>query len=240
MSYWNHRVIKHTKTTVIGVAEETETWHAIHEVFYDDAGHPNGYTENEVSPFGETLLELSEDIKRFADALSKPVLVHEDFFPARNSIHARDVEPLAVEADRLALNEIENAAWMALGGKDTRAEDNVKALLTQMLDGYDAEHGVNSRKILDQPNIGTSSSADELIAKFQVEPVATGSDEKKSLTSFKVFPAPSDSHTEAAQREPGTEIPCPFCKGRVLPRKEWLTGTWCCDKQYKARGLQRY
>jgi len=336
MSHWNHRVIKHTDKTVINGVEETETWHGIHEVFYDDAGHPDAYTENEVGPMGETLLDLSEDIRRFTDALSKPVLVHEDFFPTRESIHARDVEPDAVETTRIALNEAENAAWMALeavGGKDTRAQDNVSRLLNQMLDGYDREHGTDSRP-LSIPTVGTSSSADELIGKLQagftpVEDIGdiypkefnladtfgrrpetgTGVQHEATLEEaraakvkllnrikdepwlkavglghsfsgyniqvrvdpaydlagaqlplvvddvqvcvemvgnikprgeMKVFPAPVDRHVEAAQKEPGTEIPCPFCKGRVLPRKEWLTGTWCCTKQYKARGMQGY
>lgn len=252
MSHWNHRVIKHTKTSTITGSPETETWFSIHEVFYDENGHPNGYTEDAVSPFGETLLELADDLVSFQAALSKPVLVHEDFFPTRESIHARDVEPDAVEADRIALNEAENAAWMALGGTDTQAQNSVKALLDMLQDGYDREHGTDSR-IIQSPDIGTSASANELIEKLQrgfdnvediedlfprEKPVVP--EERDTPKPLKVFPVPSNRSTEAAQREPGIEIPCPFCTGRVLPRKEWLTGTWCCDKQYKARGLQSY
>jgi len=407
MSYWNHRVVRHTDKTIIDGVEETETWHAIHEVYYDDDGHPNGYTENEVGPIGETLLDLSRDIQRFAEALSKPVLVHEDFFPTPASVHARDVEPDAVETTRIALSEAETPSQPkrldsgkllaltapGLGGKDTRAQDNIKALLDLLQDGYDEEHGTDSRP-LSTVNIGsalpicgcgdhitpgdmnavgctltdegwtcgtcaldalpmrpqdalgararlapgTSSSADELISKLQdgiasgFTPVddigdvypkelnladtfgrrpetGTGVEHEATLEEaraakvkllnrikdepwlkgvglghsfsgyniqvrvdsaydlagaqlplvvddvqvcvaitgnikpqgeMKVFSAPVDRHVEAAQKDPGTEIPCPFCKGRVLPRKEWLTGTWCCTKQYKARGMQGY
>jgi len=275
MSHWNHRVIKHTKTSVIDKVEETEVWFSIHEVFYDDFGHPRGYTEDAVEPFGETLLELSDDLYRFQEALGKPVLVHEDFFPREGSTHPRDVEPDAIETlrqDRVAdendlwdqldrasvnaspLSKAENEAWVALGGLDTHPQNISEALriseqLNSMLDAYDRETGVDSRMMT--ADIGNSASAEELIVKLQrgFTPVEDVQDlfprglpagAANQAPQMKVFPVPSNRNAEAAQKETGTEIPCPFCKGRVLPRKEWLTGTWCCDKQYKARGLQSY
>jgi len=81
MSHWNHRVIKHTKTITIDGEPETETKFSIHEVLYDENGNLNGYTEDALEPYGETLLELADDLARFQEALSKPVLVHEDFEP---------------------------------------------------------------------------------------------------------------------------------------------------------------
>lgn len=46
----------------------------IYEVYYDDDGNPGAFTEDPVSPFGESLEELKEDLKHFSDALSLPVL----------------------------------------------------------------------------------------------------------------------------------------------------------------------
>jgi hypothetical protein len=47
---------------------------AIYEVYYNEDGEVNGYSEIPVSPRGETLDELSEDFIRYAEALTKAVL----------------------------------------------------------------------------------------------------------------------------------------------------------------------
>lgn len=208
MSYWNHRVIKHTKTSVIDKVKETETWFSIHEVFYDDAGHPNGYTEDAVEPFGESLLELADELNRFQSALSKPVLVHEDFFPKTGSLHPRDIEPEAIEDVRLVSQDVENAAWMALESA------------TVVPDKEDAQEPIPSLGfVIKQPD----ASVEEAPAIMCGSPV------------FKSFSKPVDQHEVLAQDEPGITKPCPFCQGRVLPREEWSTGTWCCDAQYQLR-----
>ena len=41
---WNHRVMKHVEPT-------GEVWFGIHEVHYDDAGNPVGWTEASKAPF---------------------------------------------------------------------------------------------------------------------------------------------------------------------------------------------
>lgn len=70
---WNHRVIKKELTSPTG---EKETCFEIHEVYYDGDGNPDAYTENAVSPFGESLEELRQEMKMFMDCLDKPVLMH--------------------------------------------------------------------------------------------------------------------------------------------------------------------
>ncbi len=48
MSFWNHRVIhKYHKES------DSHTYH-IHEVYYNDKGSIEGWTESAMEPFGET------------------------------------------------------------------------------------------------------------------------------------------------------------------------------------------
>jgi len=61
LKYWNYRVIK-------------DKWFAIHEVYYTEDEQPSAYSESEVSPWGETLEELEEDMEHFKQALLRPVL----------------------------------------------------------------------------------------------------------------------------------------------------------------------
>ncbi len=58
----NHRVVNNG-----------EFFH-IHKVYYKDNGEIDGWTENPVSPAGETLEELKADMEMFKAALNKPVL----------------------------------------------------------------------------------------------------------------------------------------------------------------------
>lgn len=69
MSHWNHRIIHeyHEKT-------DSHTYQ-IHEVYYDDVGIIEGWTESAVGPFGETPSELREDIRYLRNAFQKPILI---------------------------------------------------------------------------------------------------------------------------------------------------------------------
>jgi len=67
--HWNHRVIRKPQDD-----EDAPYTFEIHEVFYDDDGYPDGYTENAVAPFGESISELKQDLEWFMRALDKPVL----------------------------------------------------------------------------------------------------------------------------------------------------------------------
>lgn len=73
---WNYRVIEF-------VDPNDGPWTAIHEVYYDDAGKPNGYAEDpaQVVSFddGGNVRELSWVLDRMRDALGKPVLRESDF-----------------------------------------------------------------------------------------------------------------------------------------------------------------
>ena len=80
MSTWNYRVIEFITPSPEGMPEGS--WRAIHEVYYDENGRPNGYAESSAvigwhtdegdsAPF--TILE------RMREALAKPVLIESDF-----------------------------------------------------------------------------------------------------------------------------------------------------------------
>lgn len=72
---WNHRVIRRTFTHADESYEDT---YAIYEVHYDKNGKVEGYTSEPVSPQGETIEELEEELKLFQAALTKPVLEYEE------------------------------------------------------------------------------------------------------------------------------------------------------------------
>lgn len=64
--YWNHRIIEHN---------EVEFYEAIHEVYYNEDGSIQGWTENPVS-----IMKYEEDswekiVEWIKVALSKPVLI---------------------------------------------------------------------------------------------------------------------------------------------------------------------
>jgi hypothetical protein len=73
---WNYRVIEF-------VDPSDEPWRAIFEVYYDDAGNPNGYNEDPaevVSSDAEGVeAGLGWVLDRMREALAKPILVEHDF-----------------------------------------------------------------------------------------------------------------------------------------------------------------
>ncbi len=63
---WDYRVIKHT--------DEGEVSYQIHEVYYDENQIIESWTENSIKPYGETPVELKEDILMQLQAFQKPIL----------------------------------------------------------------------------------------------------------------------------------------------------------------------
>lgn len=68
---WNYRVL-HT-------IEDGDEWYAIHEVYYDNEGHPVSVTAEPEPALGDTLEDLEEDLRWQLKALSEPVLEMSDF-----------------------------------------------------------------------------------------------------------------------------------------------------------------
>lgn len=74
MPTWNHRVLKFEKPE--------ETYYAVHEVHYDDAGRPRAYAQNATSILWDCDegLEIGRKIvDQITLAFTKPVLLAKDF-----------------------------------------------------------------------------------------------------------------------------------------------------------------
>jgi hypothetical protein len=69
LTHWNHRIIR--------CEHDGAQFFRVHEVYYD-GDVPTSWTENPVSPIGETLAELADEIGRFANACLYPVLEVKD------------------------------------------------------------------------------------------------------------------------------------------------------------------
>ena len=64
---WNHRVIKKQDNLA-------NVYYEIHEVYYDNKGNPDGWTENPVTPYGNNLEDLHGELAYLLTALDKPVM----------------------------------------------------------------------------------------------------------------------------------------------------------------------
>lgn len=67
---WNYRLVRHT--------QGDDSYITVHEVYYDDDGNPKAYTIDAVSPGGETLDELRDDLILYLQAFGKGVLDADD------------------------------------------------------------------------------------------------------------------------------------------------------------------
>ena len=68
MSSWNYRVIRKPTPDTDSVVYQ------IHEVYYREDGTIEGWTAEPVTPLGESVEELREDIRYFLQAFRRPVL----------------------------------------------------------------------------------------------------------------------------------------------------------------------
>lgn len=85
---WNYRVIKRIYVLPYG----NNTQYAVHEVYYDKHGKPDGVTVDAVFPSGGTREELWEDFLLYIKAFTKPTLDYSDFeyqeYRLRNKVKA--------------------------------------------------------------------------------------------------------------------------------------------------------
>ena len=73
MSHWNHRVLVQK--------EGDDLCFTIHEVYYDDDGRPDGYTERGIEVSAETIEALRQELKHMEECLQKPMLWGDEKFP---------------------------------------------------------------------------------------------------------------------------------------------------------------
>ena len=74
---WNYRVVKTDSSGTVGFA--------IHEVYYNEKGEPDGVTEDPTHPFGETWEEFQADLNSYNMAMLQPVLDYDMFLEQESS-----------------------------------------------------------------------------------------------------------------------------------------------------------
>lgn len=75
MKFWNHRVL--------WFITATESWYAVHEVYYDENDKPVAYREGPSAvqwPVEEGEAMGAEILEQMGKALTKPVLLASDFY----------------------------------------------------------------------------------------------------------------------------------------------------------------
>lgn len=78
MGHWNHRILAHEYSGDIYLQ--------IHEVYYNEQGIPNGYTEKPVTVGSETTNGITWTLNRMLECRNKPILWAGDKFPAECKI----------------------------------------------------------------------------------------------------------------------------------------------------------
>ncbi len=68
---WNYRILAHK--------EEDGMYFQIHEVYYNEAGIPNGYTNNFAGVGGDSLKDINWSLEKMKEATSEPILLADGF-----------------------------------------------------------------------------------------------------------------------------------------------------------------
>ena len=85
MSSWNYRVVKHKNPD--------GDWYAVHQVHYNDAGDINAISEDPISPFGESVVELRKDLNLMQMAYTAGVLDYDTIeFACVTTEEAEDID----------------------------------------------------------------------------------------------------------------------------------------------------
>ena len=70
---WNYRILAHEY--------KGEVYLQIHEVYYDEDGKPNGYSENPIPVGAETVKEITWTLNKMLECRAKPILWAGEKFP---------------------------------------------------------------------------------------------------------------------------------------------------------------
>jgi hypothetical protein len=68
---WNHRVMKRVEF------DGDDDWYQIHEVYYNSKQEPGSWTKEGITPGGNTLEELRDELTRMLEATEKEILDYE-------------------------------------------------------------------------------------------------------------------------------------------------------------------
>ncbi len=67
MSSWNHRIL-------VDIDKNNERYFQVHEVYYNNDGKPDGYSENPITISSETIDGLKWTLDRINECFEKPIL----------------------------------------------------------------------------------------------------------------------------------------------------------------------
>lgn len=68
---WNHRIIRHIEPRT---HMDDSIYYAIHEVYYDEDGKVNGWTEEPIRIMEESLEDLKVTLQRLTESFDNPVI----------------------------------------------------------------------------------------------------------------------------------------------------------------------
>ena len=68
IGHWNYRIVRSYP------ANKEEAWYSIREVYYDNNGKVNGWTEDAIAPESNTIEGLLEILQLMLNCLDKPIL----------------------------------------------------------------------------------------------------------------------------------------------------------------------
>lgn len=71
---WNHRILAHE--------DNNDIFLQVHEVYYDNDGKPEGYTEKAVGVSGDSLKSITWTLNKMKECRKKPILWAGDKFPS--------------------------------------------------------------------------------------------------------------------------------------------------------------
>lgn len=75
-SHWNYRVVRklNQEHDVEGTLLDEVYEFTIHEVYYNHEGTPRAWSTEPDTPYGESVEELADDLRRMQEAFTRPVL----------------------------------------------------------------------------------------------------------------------------------------------------------------------
>ena len=96
---WDYRVMRR----VTKVNGKRDVSFGIYEIFFDEKGKLEGWTEDSVEPHGDTLKDLKTDLKWMTQAFNKPIL---DYNKLDRQFKRRKFKPADKKEECVTLEEV--------------------------------------------------------------------------------------------------------------------------------------
>lgn len=120
--------MKQSRYRVVRRTESGESWFAIHEAHYDDADRVWVIARTPAAPFGETIEELDDDLRSFAEAFGRPHLEYAEV-PEAGAVAPttrRDVSvPVFLDVEASGFGDGSYAIEVAFSDEQGRVESHL-------------------------------------------------------------------------------------------------------------------